>query len=451
MANALRFVVVALVAAFCASASSAQTEPDGQYFQAGPFFEVPGAEAAEWPILVDLDDDGDLDAVMPQVLTPQGGPARSGQVLAMLNDGSGAFSPAPASFMKGISILDARDWAVADLDGDGRDDVVLASHGTDGRVQPEPGEQSRILLRRKAGGLRDMTKKRKFPKERGYVHSMAAGDIDGDGDVDVYFGHIGVCDTCFDRGQFYINQRKARFKRTTENVPWEDVIDFLGSNLAFWSVTLFDADFDGDLDLLAGPGDFPGQHIYKRDLLLLNDGSGEFELAKTKKYPKRPKVLDGNGWVGTPFTHADVNCDGRSDAILGYDTIERLPEGSDGIVRIWIQKKRKLKDLTKKMLGDLQFHTNAWIFPADFNGDGWVDLFVPGAHGVQLLINDRGRRFLDGRHLHPVFEQDIQAAVGDLDGDGDVDVLQLEGHRRLRMLENVQPYMPAALQCEPLQ
>src|SRR5690606_18906449 len=116
-------------------------------------------------VLVDVDHDGDLDAVFANVDTT----AR-----LYLNDGTGTFSdatlgriPTTATHMEAV--------AAADLDGCGGSDLVLVGRNTIGR-----------LLRGDGRGVFADTTARQWPEAPTRGTTLALLDFDRDGDLDVF-------------------------------------------------------------------------------------------------------------------------------------------------------------------------------------------------------------------------------------------------------------------------
>ncbi|HVS14618.1 MAG TPA: CRTAC1 family protein [Thermoanaerobaculia bacterium] len=127
--------------------------------------------------------------------------------------------------------------AVFDADGDGRPDLLFA----DG--QPLDGAAS-------SGGLELWLNRGGFRFERApdgsgldaatYGMGLAVGDVDGDGDLDVYRTGVG-------RDHLFLNRGDGTFDDGSERWGIDPDHGGFGSSAAF-----FDADGDGDLDLFAG-------------------------------------------------------------------------------------------------------------------------------------------------------------------------------------------------------
>lgn len=128
-----------------------------------------------------------------------------------------------------------------------------------------------------------------------FAHGGAAGDIDGDGDIDVVSTSKGKGAWCyFNNGQGYFKRKKC-------------MNDFIG-----YTISLADFDGDGDLDAYAGGNSYKGfggigqygggSYVYK------NNGKGSFRRAN--KFPQQ------GCWVTNPKSETyDVDGDGDEDIV----------------------------------------------------------------------------------------------------------------------------------------
>jgi hypothetical protein len=135
-------------------------------FTAGPAFPFQFSRSVA---LADLDGDGWLDAVIADS-------ADGSNTRVWWNDGN--WSPGPGSFTLGPALPVANlvnAVAVADLDGDGRPDVFLASSGPDQIYWKETGRDFSTAM---SLGVNDNSS------------AVALGDVDGDGRVDVVVGNV---------------------------------------------------------------------------------------------------------------------------------------------------------------------------------------------------------------------------------------------------------------------
>src|SRR5262249_40979351 len=160
--------------------------------------------------------------------------------------------------------------------GDGRLDLFFVDSGeTKGRGAPD-----RLYLRQEDGTYRDATDGAGLD-QHGYGTGVAAGDLDDDGDVDLYVGNWGG-------DELYLNDGTGRFPEWTARA---------GIRGDAWtaSVGLFDYDLDGFLDIYVchyvrfdptknctqsnGRRDYCGPEAYQgvSDTLYHNRGDATFE------------------------------------------------------------------------------------------------------------------------------------------------------------------------------
>ncbi|HAM70318.1 MAG TPA: RNA-binding protein, partial [Verrucomicrobiales bacterium] len=102
----------------------------GSRFEAHPLPAEAQWSAAFGLAVADLNGDGNEDIVMAQNFSPtaaDGWPQDAGRGLLLLGDGRGGFTPLHSSGLEAYG--DGRGLAVADYDGDGRPDLVVAQNG----------------------------------------------------------------------------------------------------------------------------------------------------------------------------------------------------------------------------------------------------------------------------------------------------------------------------------
>ena len=237
---------------------------------------------------------------------------------------------------------------------------------------------------------------------------MAWGDIDGDGDDDLYVG--GAADSA---GMMWINRGDANLgKRACPDL--QD--DFAFEDMA---PLFFDADGDGDQDLyvVSGGYEFEKDDPLLQDRLYLNDGAGMFTRAPDGTLPT---MLDS----GSSVTAADFDRDGDLDLFVGGRMIpgeypltpnSYLLQNDGGT----------FTDVTDQLAPGLKatgLVTSAvW---SDADGDGWLDLLITHEWGPVKLWRNDGGTLADRTHPAGLLDRVgwyNGIAARDIDHDGDID------------------------------
>jgi hypothetical protein len=239
---------------------------------------------------------------------------------------------------------------------------------------------------------------------------VAAGDYDHDGWIDLYVTRGQAGFPCL-----YRNRGDGTFEDAT-------VTAGLTGATGLWSgATFADVDGDGWLDavLLGILGVPPRLYLNRRD--------GTFEQASGTGLS-----LSGNSFSSS---FADVDRDGDLDMFVGrwgtyWNDLAQLTERTghlwlnDGTGRFTDASGPAGLSAFTTLEGEVVF--DWWTFTgnfADVDRDGWLDLLVTGDFGNSKVLHNRG----DGT-FEPVFanglpddENGMGGAVGDVDGDGDLD------------------------------
>ncbi len=237
---------------------------------------------------VDIDVDGDLD------LYATGPTLELADVnLAFRNDGGRFVAVTGTTLDNGRNNPAASLWA--DVDNDGDPDLFVANSDVMrlSKYPPPPIEHS-MLYRNERNWSFVADTKQPFANAAYPAISAAFGDIDNDGDLDLFIGsHVYQTDPRPD--WLFLNDGEGRFVRAAQAFPTHTQT---ATGAAF-------ADFNGDgnLDLLAISYHGPVE-------LFAGDGTGKFTLVEDRALAEPRK----GRWSAVT---GDIDGDGRIDALLG--------------------------------------------------------------------------------------------------------------------------------------
>ncbi|MBI5852011.1 MAG: VCBS repeat-containing protein [Planctomycetes bacterium] len=314
--------------------------------------------------LRDVDGDGDLDLAIGNL----------GQDRLYLNDGSGTFTAATATRMP-IDEADTHAVALADVDGDRDLDLVIAN-----------GLHDALYLNAGAGTFVDATPPR-MPVTSST--SVVLGDVDGDGDLDLVLGNQSYSRTLLNR--LLLNDGRGRFTAA----PAATMPTSSSSSLAFG-----DVDRDGDLDLLLVS--------FANTRLFVNNGSGTFRDVTATQLPATSDYT-------CVVAAADVDRDGDLDLVIGNVGQDRLYL-NDGSGRFTDATAARMPTATDSTCD---------VATGDVDGDGDLDLVLGRSGQDRLYLNDGSGTFTDATASRMPVESDsaTSLALGDVDRDGDLDLV----------------------------
>ena len=236
--------------------------------------------------------------------------------------------------------------------------------------------------------------------------SIACGDINGDGFVDIYCGGAAG-----QAGKMFVN-RDGEFQSVQG--PWDS-----DAQCEDMSALFFDADGDGNLDLYVASGgnEFDSDADEYQDRLYRNLGNESFENVSATALP--------NSLVSSQsVASVDFDRDGDLDLFVGSRSIpgeypltpkSQLLINEDGAFRV----------AQENLSGGAEdvglVNSAVW---SDFDSDGWPDLLVAAEWGpISVFRNDQGRlvNATESVGLGEQFGWWHGITAADLDGDGDMD------------------------------
>ena len=330
--------------------------------------------------------------------------------------------------------------ACSDLDGDGLPDLLFLQSGT---LPPDEftaaelkqaghasGGSHRLYLNQGDLRFRDATAGSGLERPV-YAMGVACGDVDADGDRDVFVA-------CYGQDQLFLNDGSAHFTEVGREVGLSD---------PRWTISgvFFDAELDGDLDLytvsyldmpveshrFCGPSrelrtychvdSWPGID----DHLWLNDGLGRFVDGSAAA------DLVGTVGKGLAAMAGDYDDDGDADLFVANDSVPNLVLRNEGGGRFRSVGAMSGADLNGEGRTEACMGTDM----GDLDGDGDLDMYVVNFEQETntLYRNDGGGFFTDVSVLSGAGAPSMRSlgfgtAFLDLENDGDLDIYVANGH-----------------------
>ena len=404
--------------------------------------EIIGAGAA----ILDFDCDGRMDVYLVQGGALPGDESKAAQPTDRLYRNVGGPGEMRFEDVSAEVGLTAGDYgmgvAASDIDNDGDTDLVRTALGRN-RVLINDG--GRFLDGTEAAGIAGSE----------WSISASLADIDGDGLLDLYVANYLAYDmasaACEVDGKprycppsHYV-AAPDRLYRNLGDGRFEDVS-------AAWRIATTDVANHAAMGVAAADFDMDG----RSDFFVANDGSANRVWMNRGGYFEDIAFeagaavnADGEAEAGMGVAVADFDADGDSDVFLTHDVSEsNTLYVNEGLLEPRFVDQSVRSGVAAGSLPFTGFGTGAF----DFENDGDLDLFIangpiadfrPGAlapsslHNL-LLVNVGAGRF---RNALPIAHQDTSrgAAFGDLDNDGDMDVVVGNNHGPARVYRNDGP------------
>lgn len=321
--------------------------------------------------------------------------------------------------------------AFLDYDRDGWLDIYLVNSGPCDFYKPPKALKNALYRNNRDGTFTDVTGQAGVAGGT-FGMGVAAGDFDNDGYPDLFVTSYGQCILYHNRG----------------DGTFADITEQAGLAAPGWttSAVWFDYDNDGWLDLFVcsyvefardqhiscglnplGKSYYCVPRVFNptSSLLFRNNGNGTFTRA-SRGTPIEERPGKAMGVVAT-----DINNDGRLDLWVANDTVEDflfVNRGNDRWEEIGL-----FAGVALSAGGQAQ--SGMGVDAADFDSDGWQDLFVANIdhQNYSLFRNNRDETFQDLAIPNGVAAATFLLSgwglkFFDFDNDGDVDLFLANGH-----------------------
>lgn len=294
----------------------------------------------------------------------------------LINNGDGTYSPDNALITNpGFQAHGPRKTVVGDFNGDNKPDVVRIGGGHDIL------ENTNILM----SGTDNYTFTEIDVIPETQYHGFASGDLDNDGDLDLFFGQP--------ESGFAMNDGSGNF--TWYSVD-EKISNYFAENTeqdgpyGVQTVEILDVNQDGNLDIVVGGAyaDADYDYMLMGPTILWGDGSSNYDYDNKTEiwgFGEKPTMPDGSNVDNNDdISFGDIDNDGYLDVVLTYiRQIDNDPNNNGNpsyksVLQIFNGgENNEFTDVTNEWTSNplilLDFPVT-WVLVRDVDNNGMIDI-----------------------------------------------------------------------------